>query len=43
MLKVLILHVNFSPFFQEYEFSPKSKLISVKEGTEEVVDITANR
>ena len=28
---------------QEYEFNPKSKLITVKEGTEEVVEIVATR
>jgi len=31
------------PLLKEYEFSPKSKLITVKEGTEEVVSITATR
>jgi len=31
------------PLLKEYEFSPKSKLITVKEGTEEIVDITATR
>jgi hypothetical protein len=31
------------PMLKEYEFTPKSKLITVKEGTEEVVEIVANR
>ena len=31
------------PVLKEYEFEPRSKLITVKEGAEEVVEVTAKR
>ena len=31
------------PMLKEYEFQPKNKLITITEGTEEVIEIVANR
>ena len=39
-----ILHAGNSPVYvQEYEFTPKSKLMTVQEGREEIVEIVATR